>query len=83
MCAHTLIPRIMFLSAPNIYTDLHSIWVKCAGVWGKLYPNEMGYLHSVRRMYVTLKELIPQTSKYFIPFFCWLNVQVPGVKLSL
>ena len=38
VCVHTSIQNIMFLSAPNIYTNLHSIWVKCAGVWGKLTP---------------------------------------------
>ena len=27
-----------FLSAPNTYTDLNSIWVKCAGVWAKVTP---------------------------------------------
>ena len=34
--AHTSIQNIMFLSAPNIYNDLYSIWVKCAGVWANL-----------------------------------------------
>ena len=51
--------------APNIYTDLHSISVKCAGVWVK---------HSVRSLYVTLKEFTPNLQIFCTFFVFGLNV---------
>ena len=70
----------MSLSAPNIYTDLHSIWVKCAGVWGKVTANFLEAFHSVRSLYVALKEFTP-VLKIFCTFFVfWLNVQMSWVK---
>ena len=70
----------MSLSAPNIYTNF-SIWVRCAGVWGKLTPNEMGCScsHSVRSLYV--KEFTPVQQIFYTFFVLGLNVQVSGIKL--
>ena len=43
--------------------------------------NEMGCLHSVRSMYVTLKEFTPDLQIFYNFFVFGLNVQVSGEKL--
>ena len=43
----------------------------------------MGCLHSVRSLYVTLKEFTPDLQIFYTFFLFGLNVQVFGVKLSL
>ena len=49
---------------------------------GKTYPNQMGCLHSVRSLYVTLKEFTPDLQIFYTFFVFGLNVQVSGVMKS-
>ena len=67
----------LFLSAPNIYTDLNSIWVECAGVWAKV--TQMKW--TVFMKYVTLEEFTPVLQIVYTFFVFGLNVQMSRVKL--
>ena len=62
----------LFLSAPNIYTDLNSIWVKCADVWAKV--TQMKW--TVFMKYVTLEEFTPVLQIVYTFFVFGLNVQM-------
>ena len=67
VCSYFNLKDHMFLLAPNIYTDLHSIWVRWA------YPNEMG----------CFQKLVCNSQRdlqIFYTFFVF-GLNVSGIKL--
>ena len=76
----------MFLSAPNIYTDLHSIWVKCAVVWAKLTQMKCtGKLSDKMRktngLCAQIQRIMFLSAPNIYTDLFGLNVQASGVKL--